>query len=129
VIVAVQRATPIAWLQSRLLGFRVPMRPAFVCLCVLYLTARAALDNTYRSGTSDYALSERASSLSHGIVRYTSTATWSGLACSVWSHGTGRHTAVQASTLSCHYCHFLYSLCVKPLARQPLARRSTASVL
>ena len=48
-----------------------------------------------RSAISDYALSERAASLSHGVVRYTSTGTWSGSACSVWSHGTGRHTAVQ----------------------------------
>ena len=44
---------------------------------------------------SDDGLTSRAASLAHGVVRYTSTGTWSGSACSVWSHGTGRHTAVQ----------------------------------
>ena len=97
----------------RLLGFSVPCLP-LVYLCVLWCTyacfgvsmrplldSNASLHNTYRSATSDYPLSERAWSLSHGIVRYTSTATWSGLACGVWSHGTGRHTAVQVWQAHC----------------------------
>lgn len=49
------------------------------------------------SARSEFAISERAASLSHGVVRYTSRGTWNGAACENWTPGTGRHTAVQAS--------------------------------
>ena len=49
------------------------------------------------SARSQFAISERAASLSHGVIRYTSRGTWSGAACENWAPGTARHTAVQAT--------------------------------
>ena len=49
------------------------------------------------SARSQFAISERAASLSHGVIRHTSRGTWNGAACESWAPGTGRHTAVQAA--------------------------------
>ena len=49
------------------------------------------------SARSQFAISERAASLTYGVIRHTSRGTWNGTACESWASGTGRHTAVQAA--------------------------------